>query len=92
MAEVAARKVALQEHEEARRRYEKAFNDVLAVIPNPPADDVPVGPDERANVIHREWGKKPPVHRAKEHFELGEALGRWTSRRRRSSPAPASWC
>jgi seryl-tRNA synthetase len=48
----------------------------LAQVPNLPADDVPDGPDESANVELRRWGEPrvfafPP----KEHFELGEALG-----------------
>ena len=48
----------------------------LEQIPNLPADDVPDGADELANVEVRRWGEPrafafPP----KEHFELGEALG-----------------
>ena len=48
----------------------------LEQIPNLPADDVPDGADESANVEVRRWGEPralafPP----KEHFELGEALG-----------------
>jgi seryl-tRNA synthetase len=48
----------------------------LAEIPNLPADDVPTGADESANVEVRRWGHPrvfefPP----KEHFELGETLG-----------------
>ncbi len=49
---------------------------VLAQLPNLPADDVPDGADEHANVEHHHFGAKrdyafPP----KQHFELGEALG-----------------
>jgi seryl-tRNA synthetase len=48
----------------------------LAQVPNVPAEDVPDGPDESANVELRRWGQPPafefPAH---EHFELGEALG-----------------
>lgn len=48
----------------------------LAQVPNVPAEDVPDGPDESANVELRRWGRPPafefPAH---EHFELGEALG-----------------
>ena len=40
-----------------------------------PLDDVPVGADEHANVKYRDWGTKPGLNNAKEHFELGEALG-----------------
>ena len=45
-------------------------------IPNVPLDDVPVGPDEHANVEYRRSGKKRRAGRSpKEHFELGEAIG-----------------
>ncbi len=75
MAEVSTRKVALQEHEQTRRKYEQSFNDALAYIPNIPAADVPVGADERANALYREWGKKRVLPDPKEHFQLGETLG-----------------
>lgn len=48
----------------------------LAQIPNLPDDDVPVGPDESANVELRRWGEPRAFDfPAKQHFELGEALG-----------------
>ncbi len=75
MAEVAALKTLLQEAESRGRELDKALEDALAVIPNLPLDDVPVGPDEHANVQYRMWGTKPGINDAKEHFELGEALG-----------------
>src|SRR5690606_16161438 len=34
-----------------------------------------VGPDEHANVKYREWGRKPGLNAAREHFDLGEGLG-----------------
>ena len=61
--------------QEEERAAEKALNDLLATIPNVPLDDVPVGPDEHANVEARKWGDPRRVNWAKEHFELGEALG-----------------
>jgi seryl-tRNA synthetase len=75
MAEVAALKTFLGEAEAEGKRLDKALEDALAVIPNVPLDDVPVGPDEHANVKYREWGTKPGLNDAKEHFELGEAMG-----------------
>ncbi|MDX1975656.1 MAG: serine--tRNA ligase [Rickettsiales bacterium] len=49
---------------------------LLASLPNIPADDVPVGPEETANKIVRTHGKKPELtFKPKEHFELGEQLG-----------------
>ena len=75
MAEVAELKTFLSEAEAKGRELDKALEDALAVIPNVPLDDVPVGPDEHANVKYREWGTKPGLNDAKEHFELGEAMG-----------------
>jgi seryl-tRNA synthetase len=76
MDEVSGLKTALQEGEDKERADEKAVRDLLATIPNIPADDVPVGPDEKANVVLREVGEKPKLDFApKQHFELGEALG-----------------
>ena len=50
---------------------------MLAAIPNAPADDVPVGPDETANVELRKVGTPRDFKdfKPKQHFELGEALG-----------------
>ncbi len=53
-----------------------ALNDALARIPNLLAEDVPEGADESANKEVRVVGIKPELaFNAKEHFELGEALG-----------------
>src|SRR5262245_10217883 len=49
MGEVAELKTFLQEAEETGRAVDKALNDALALVPNVPLDDVPVGPDEHAN-------------------------------------------
>ena len=55
-AEVAKLKSTLQEGEQAEKRLTQALNDALALIPNVPLDDVPVGPDESANVEIRRLG------------------------------------
>jgi len=48
----------------------------LEGIPNIPGDGVPMGADEDANVEVATWGEKPDLgFAAKEHFEIGEALG-----------------
>ncbi len=47
----------------------------LTQLPNLPFDDVPVGKDESANVVLRQWGKIPKFSfDPKEHFDLGEQL------------------
>ena len=74
--EVAQLKTAIQEGEDKEREVEKAFHDLLATIPNIPANDVPTGPDADSNEMLREIGKKPKFKfEPKQHFELGEALG-----------------
>ncbi|HEY5237822.1 MAG TPA: serine--tRNA ligase, partial [Rhizomicrobium sp.] len=77
MAEVAGLKDEIQKGEESEREKKKAFDDILAGIPNLPAEDVPDGADENANVEvkPRAFGSRPTMNAAKEHFDLGEALG-----------------
>ena len=76
IAEVGRSKQQQGEAEERARAAEKELEDVLAAIPNLPADDVPDGPDESANVEVRRWGDPPALDfPAREHFAIGEALG-----------------
>jgi seryl-tRNA synthetase len=81
-AEVADIKSFIQNGEARERELDKALTDALAVIPNVPLPDVPVGVDEHANVEKCSWGaeliaaRQPRMgNKPKEHFELGEALG-----------------
>ena len=76
MEEVTSLKSAIQEGEEQERNLDKQLLDLLASIPNLPADDVPVGADEKANVELRKVGTPPKFSfQPKQHFEIGEALG-----------------
>jgi seryl-tRNA synthetase len=76
MAEVAGLKEEIQKGEEEERTLQARLHDFLAAIPNLPAEDVPVGSDESANVELRRWGERPGMNfKPKEHFELGEKLG-----------------
>ena len=75
-AEVNGIKTFLAEAEETERRNDKALEDALAVLPNVPLDDVPVGADEHGNVVTRKVGEvKARPNWVKEHYEIGEALG-----------------
>jgi seryl-tRNA synthetase len=81
-AEVAQLKSVIQSGEATERELDKALNDALAVIPNVPLDDVPVGKDEHDNVEVRNFGrelidsrKRLMPNKPREHFEIGEALG-----------------
>ena len=71
--EVADIKAFIQNGEARERELDKALGDALAVLPNIPLDDVPVGADERDNVELRKV--KPRPNWVKEHFDIGEALG-----------------
>ncbi|MEY4967180.1 MAG: hypothetical protein RL274_2763 [Pseudomonadota bacterium] len=77
MAEVTGLKDTIQQGEQEQRDLEKELRDLLAVIPNIPAADVPEGADEAANVpvAARVFGKPPGINNPKQHFEIGEALG-----------------
>jgi len=76
MDEVAGLKATIQAGEEKERDDDKTLHDLLAGIPNMPADDVPVGPDESANVELRKVGEPTKFDfTPKQHFEIGEALG-----------------
>jgi seryl-tRNA synthetase len=77
MAEVTGLKDTIQQGEAEQRTLEKDLRDALAVIPNIPADDVPDGSDESANVpvAARAFGKPPGINNPRQHFEIGEALG-----------------
>jgi seryl-tRNA synthetase len=58
------------------READEALNELLLGIPNLPDASLPVGRDESANRLEREWGT-PPVFdfEVKDHVELGEGLG-----------------
>jgi seryl-tRNA synthetase len=56
-AEVAGLKDKQAGLEKARDDAEAAMRELLSGLPNIPADDVPVGPDETANKEIRRWGE-----------------------------------
>ena len=75
MAEVARLKETVPHLEQTVREAENELDDVLASIPNVPKEDVPVGPDETANVERHRFGSPKNLPAAKQHFEIGEAMG-----------------
>jgi len=75
-SEVAGLKEKQSELERQRDEAETAMHELLAGLPNIPADDVPVGPDETANKEVRRWGEPREFDfEPKDHVDLGEALG-----------------
>jgi seryl-tRNA synthetase len=75
MAAVARIKESMPELEQAERAAEKALLEALAAIPNIPKEGVPVGADEHGNVERHRFGNPKNLAAAKQHFEIGEALG-----------------
>ena len=76
MDEVAALKTRMQTLQHEADMASMDFEDLLYAVPNIPAGDVPVGPDDSANKVLREVGKPEKFpFTPKQHFELGEALG-----------------
>lgn len=55
---------------------ERQLTDLMLVVPNLPAPEVPVGDDESDNVVTATWGdpRQFPFE-PKPHWEIGEALG-----------------
>ncbi len=75
-AEVAEIKASMPEWEEAENAAGEELKDLLAILPNLPAEDVPEGADEADNVELHSWGTKRDFAFApKEHAEIGPALG-----------------
>lgn len=81
MDAVSALKDKMSELEEVERVLGEQLKDILSGLPNIMKDDVPDGKDEDENVEIRRWfpdGEKEPrvgQNAAKEHYEIGEALG-----------------
>jgi len=73
--EVAALKEKMPALEQQEKELGAELDGILASLPNLPADDVPAGKDEHDNVEIRRIGTPAEIANAKQHFELGEALG-----------------
>jgi seryl-tRNA synthetase len=68
-------KQQLQDIEPELKQVEKTFQDLMYQVPNPAADDVPVGKDESGNKVVKTWGELPKFKFApKTHDELAESL------------------
>ena len=75
-AEVGDLKAIIQSGEEEERRIDEQLNAILSTLPNLPLAEVPAGKNEADNVEVRRVGEvKPLGFEARQHFEIGEALG-----------------
>ncbi|MGJ8626656.1 MAG: serine--tRNA ligase [Sulfitobacter sp.] len=64
-------KTEIRNCESRAKDGEKLLKEILARIPNIPADDVPPGADENDNVEVRTWGDKPAFDfTPKEHYDI----------------------
>ncbi|MBU0551519.1 serine--tRNA ligase [Myxococcota bacterium] len=60
----------------AQKENEERLRGILLTLPNLPAEAIPDGADEHANVVLRTFGEKPQFDfEPKEHVEIGERLG-----------------
>ena len=75
MAEVTALKDQMTALEAGEGAQAAALETRLATIPNIPATDVPDGKDEKDNKELKRFGEPGRQNAAKQHYELGEALG-----------------
>ncbi|APH72411.1 serine--tRNA ligase [Aquibium oceanicum] len=73
--EVGEIKTFVQNGEARERELDQVLEAALAVIPNVPLDGVPEGKNEHDNVEVRRVGEPSRSNSAKEHWEIGEAMG-----------------
>ena len=70
-AEVANKKAEVATMQAEAKELDAKLTDMLARIPNSPAEDVPEGADEDDNVEVKRWGDVPAFDfEPKEHFEI----------------------
>lgn len=73
MRDVAAR---IKSIDNDLKSVEDELEQLMLWVPNVPHKSVPVGKDESANELIREWGETPTIDfEPKTHLELGESLG-----------------
>ncbi len=76
VAEVAELRDSTQVLERKAKELGDELDELLAGLPNLPAEGVPDGADESANLEIRRWGEPRSVEGgARQHYEIGEALG-----------------
>ena len=68
-------KKKLGEVEPELKRTEDGLGELMLTVPGVPAEDVPIGKNEKDNVTVRTWGEKPKFDfEMKDHIELGTTL------------------
>jgi len=68
-------KAAARDYEKSLKEATPELEKLMLQIPNLPLDDVPVGKDERDNVVLRSWGKPQKFEfKPKDYLEIAEKL------------------
>lgn len=68
-------RILIQQKEKELNTINVEYKGLLNEVPNIPADDVPIGPDESKNKVIKTWGKPKKIDfKPKDHLELGEFL------------------
>lgn len=68
-------KIKIQDLENKLKEIKTERQKILESLPNLPLNNVPIGRDEKENIVIREVGKKPEFNfTPKDHLELGENL------------------
>ena len=76
MAQVAAIKDELEQSAARLEQLQPELQALLLAVPNLPHDSVPVGADDHANVVVRQWGVPRQLDfPVRDHVDLGEPLG-----------------
>ena len=76
MTQVAALKNELEQSAARLEQIQPELQALLLAVPNLPHPSVPVGADEHANVVVREWGTPRQLDfPVRDHVDLGEPLG-----------------
>jgi len=66
----------IKDADEKAKDVQQHLDNLLLTFPNIPHESVPVGADEEANELVREWGEKPDLDfEPLSHWDLGEMLG-----------------
>lgn len=75
VTEMSALKARAKELSELIEELEPKFRDLMLLVPQPPAPQVPDGKDDTENVVMRHEGEVPKFDfPLKDHIQLGEAL------------------
>ena len=75
IAEMQGLKATVQQANERIDELEPKFNELMLLVAQPAAEDVPVGKDDTENVLIRSEGEIPQFDfEPKDHVQLGEAL------------------